>query len=130
LFVRYGEPHFRRLEAELTTRLASRHQVVFAPGGGWITNPELPTLLATDAVLIWLRVRPETALLRLRATGVTRPLLQVHEPLERLRALLDARAAQYQRAHVAFDTDELSPPQVAESIYEWLKRQNRNASSS
>jgi shikimate kinase len=130
IFARYGEPHFRRLEADLTKRLASRQQVVFAPGGGWITTPDLPTLLNSEAVLIWLRVRPETALARLRATGVARPLLQVAEPLERIRALLEQREAQYGRAHVAFDTDDLTPRQVAESIYEWLKRQSRSVSSS
>jgi shikimate kinase len=130
IFVRYGEAHFRGLEADLTKRLASRHQVVFAPGGGWITNAELPALLQRDAVLIWLRVQPETALVRLRATGVQRPLLQVTEPLDRLRALLDQRKEQYQRAHFAFDTDQHTPHQVAASIYEWLKRQNRSAWSS
>lgn len=130
IFAAYGEPHFRRLEADLTKRLASRHQVVFAPGGGWITNPELPALLERDAVLIWLRVQPETALVRLRATGVKRPLLQVAEPLARLRGLLDARKEQYHRAHYALDTDELTPQQIAELICEWLKRPNRSASSS
>ena len=57
IFAKFGEPYFRRLEADLTKRLASRHQVVFAPGGGWITNAELPALLDRDAILIWLRVR-------------------------------------------------------------------------
>lgn len=130
IFAKFGEPYFRRLEADLTKRLASRHQVVFAPGGGWITNPALPALLDRDAILIWLRVRPETALVRLRATGVTRPLLQVQEPLDRLHALLAERQDLYNRAHVAFDTDELTPHQVAETIYEWLKRQNRSGWSS
>ena len=130
IFARYGEAYFRGLEADLTKRLASRHQVVFAPGGGWITNAELPALLAADAALIWLRVQPTTALVRLRATGVTRPLLQVHEPLTRLQTLLDERKQHYQRADVAFDTDELAPHEIATTIYEWLKKQDSSAWSS
>lgn len=124
IFARAGESRFRELEADLTKRLASHHQVVFAPGGGWMTNQHLSSLLAPDALIVWLRVRPEIALARLRATGVTRPLLQVPDALERLQHLLAERSAHYQRAHITFDTDELTPPAVAELIYEWLKRQN------
>ena len=130
IFARAGEIRFRELEADLTKRLASQHQVVFAPGGGWITNEDLPGLLAADSVIVWLRVTPEVALTRLRATGVTRPLLQVQDALDRLQHLLDERRKHYERAHVAFDTDELTPRAVAELIFEWLKRQNRNALSS
>ena len=61
IFAREGEKRFRELEAGLTKRLASQHQVVFAPGGGWITNEQLPKLLARDAAIVWLRVQPETA---------------------------------------------------------------------
>ena len=123
IFARLGELHFRQLEADLTKRLASQHRVVFAPGGGWITNEALPKLLADDAVMVWLRVQPETALTRLRATGVTRPLLQVPDALARLQTLLEQRRPFYERAKVAFDTDELTPRSVAELILEWLKRQ-------
>jgi shikimate kinase len=130
IFARHGEPHFRQLESDLTKRLVSQHQVVIAPGGGWITNPELPALFASDAVLVWLRVQPETALIRLRATGVSRPLLQVPEALERLQSLLRERRALYERAHVAFDTDDLDPRQIADLIYQWLKRNKKNDWSS
>ena len=129
IFTRLGEKHFRELEADLTKRLASKHQVVFAPGGGWITNQQLPALLAPDALIIWLRVEPTAALVRLRATGVTRPLLQVSDALERLQSLLEQRRQFYEQAPVAFETDELTPRQIADKIYEGLKKQKVNASS-
>ncbi len=129
IFARHGEEHFRELEADLTKRLASHHQVVFAPGGGWIANQELPALMP-HATIVWLRVRPETALNRVRATGVTRPLLQVPDALERLRGLLEKRAQYYEQAHTAFDTDEIDPRAIAEIVYEWLIKPNRNDSSS
>ena len=130
IFAREGEARFRELEANLTKRLASQHQVVFAPGGGWITKPALLTLLADDAAVVWLRVQPETALARLRAPGVSRPLLQVPDALGRLQSLLAGREQYYERANVAFDTDEHTPREVADLIYLWLKKPNRNASSS
>lgn len=130
IFAQLGEAQFRRLEADLTKRLASEPQIVLAPGGGWITNPELPRLLARNGVLIWLRVQPPTALVRLRASGVTRPLLEVPDVLARLQMLLDERRAFYQRAHFFVDTDDLTPPVVAETIAGWLKRPNKSVSSS
>ncbi len=123
IFSRFGESHFRQLESDLTKRLASQHQVVFAPGGGWITNPRLISMLDAAAQLIWLRVQPPVALNRVRATGVTRPLLQVPDALDRLQKLLDERRAYYERANVAFDTDEFTPQEIALTIYQWLKKQ-------
>jgi shikimate kinase len=130
IFAQLGEAQFRRYEADLTERLASETQIVLAPGGGWITNPELPSLLARDAVMVWLRVHPETALVRLRASGVTRPLLQVRDATARIHTLLDERHTFYEQSHFAVDTDDLTPHQVAETIVEWLKRPKRSVSLS
>lgn len=120
IFQRMGETYFRVLEADLTNRLTSRHQVVFAPGGGWITNPALPEILPADSLMVWLKVNPHTALIRLRATGVARPLLQVEDAQRRIQQLLEERSPLYERADVSFDTDDIEPHQVADRIYEWL----------
>jgi shikimate kinase len=123
IFAHHGESRFRELEADLTKRLASQHQVVMAPGGGWLTNPDLRTIWR-DTLLIWLRVQPETALIRIRATGVTRPLLQMPDALAHLELLLEQRQALYEQAHAAFDTDDLDPRETADMIYQWLKKTN------
>jgi shikimate kinase len=129
IFARHGEQQFRQWEADLTSRLASEQHVVLAPGAGWVTNPALPALLP-DAVQIWLRVSPEQALERVRAAGVTRPLLQVPDALDRLQSLLAERRALYEQAHATFDTDDLDPRVVAELIYQWLIKQKKSALSS
>ena len=130
IFQRMGEKYFRGLEADLTNRLASRHQVVFAPGGGWVTNPALVEALPADALVIWLKVEPQTAIERLRASGVARPLLQVDDALLRMQHLLEQRSALYDRADVSFDTDEDDPRAIAETICEWLIKQKKSVSSS
>jgi shikimate kinase len=130
IFQRMGEKYFRGLEADLTNRLASKHQVVFAPGGGWITNPALLEMLPSGVLMVWLEVEPRVALVRLRASGVTRPLLQVDDALARLEQLLEDRLPLYQRADVSFDTDERDPREVAETIYQWLIKQKKSALSS
>ena len=130
IFQRMGESYFRGLEADLTKRLTSQHQVVMAPGGGWITNPALVGMLPAGTTMVWLQVRPQIALERLRASGVTRPLLQVDNALARMQQLLDERSALYERADISFDTDECDPLQVAEMIYKWLIKQKKNVLSS
>jgi shikimate kinase len=123
IFSRMGENYFRQLEADLTKRLTSKHQVVFAPGGGWVTNPASFEMLPADALLIWLKVAPQTALVRLRASGVTRPLLQVEDAHSRLEQLLANRSPLYERANVSFDTDDTDPHDVADRICKWLIKQ-------
>jgi shikimate kinase len=129
LFESRGEAAFRELESELTGRLASETRLVLAPGGGWITNPahlrQLP-----DALILWLRVDPETALTRLQSTQIKRPLLDVADPLQRMQQLARERQSKYEQAHAVFDTNESTPRQVAETILEWLTKQKKNASSS
>ena len=125
IFQRMGEKYFRGLEADLTKRLTSQHQVVFAPGGGWITNPALAVSLPAESVMVWLQVQPQHALARLRASGVTRPLLQVDDALARMQQLLHERSALYERADISFDTDECDPQHVAEMIYQWLIKQTK-----
>jgi shikimate kinase len=125
LFESKGESEFRRLETELTGRLASQSQLVLAPGGGWVMNPANSSLLA-DALLIWLRVDPETAWQRLRDTSGKRPLLAGADPLQRIQQLAQQRRSRYEQAHAAFDTDKLLPRQIAEMILEWLTRQKKS----
>ena len=130
LFESRGEAEFRRLESELTDGLASESRLVLAPGGGWIMNPDNAARLAHGALLVWLRVDPVVALQRLRGSPQQRPLLEVDDPLERLQQLAEQRRAHYEQTHAAFDTDELTPRQVAEMILEWLKRQKNSVSLS
>lgn len=128
LFESRGEAEFRRLEAELTQGLASEPRLVLAPGGGWMMNTANVAALDREAILIWLRVAPATALQRLRGTHSKRPLLEVEDPLQRLQQLDAQRRSHYEQAHAAFDTDDLTPRQIAEMILEWLIRQKKSVS--
>ncbi len=65
IFGERGEGGFRELERKLTEELRDFGNMVLAPGGGWITDPAVVGLIRPPARLIYLRVRPETALKRL-----------------------------------------------------------------
>src|SRR5690606_7054936 len=54
-----GEEYLRSREAELTEELATAEGVVLAPGGGWITQPELLERIRPGTLSVWLRVSPE-----------------------------------------------------------------------
>lgn len=117
LFRERGESYFRSLEAGLTDEVAGRRQVVLAPGGGWATQPELVRRLAPRSLLVWLRVRPETAHARCRGqAGNARPLLEDTDPLQAIVSLLKARETAYAQADLWIDTDERSPAEIAVEI--------------
>jgi shikimate kinase len=117
IFRDYGEEHFRRLEAELTEVVEDRRRVVLAPGGGWVTQPELALRLRDNSLTIWLRVQPDTVYRRHRLQGdVERPLLAGEDPRGDIRSLLAAREPLYQQADVAIETEGRTPAELVEEI--------------
>ena len=105
-----GEAEFRRIERELTERLAWEAEFVLAPGGGWIVHNQLP-----DALVVWLQVEPEVALDRLGEAADRRPLLRP-APLARLKELLAEREQYYNKAVLHIDTNGKSADQVADAV--------------
>jgi shikimate kinase len=123
IFRIHGESHFRDLEADLTERLDGVRCAVLAPGGGWVSQPELVELLRPGSLIVWLRVRPETVLARNRGQpDVLRPLLAVDRPLETVRSILAERTPLYRRADRVVDTDDREPAAIADRIAGMLDR--------
>ena len=105
IFARSGESHFRRLERDLTAELRELGNMVLSPGGGWISNAEVVSILRPPGRLIYLRVRPETAIKRLGTKQSTRPLLMRPDPLGELQKLFAARRAAYESADYDVSTE-------------------------
>jgi shikimate kinase len=123
IFREHGEDRFRRLEAELTEKLRDRRDVVLAPGGGWVTQPELVARLRPASLIVWLQVSPAVVLERAgRQPTVERPLLAVDDPDEAIRSLLSARLPFYREADYTVATDNRDPAAVAAEIAELLHR--------
>jgi len=113
-----GEAYFRGRERELTEELVGSAGFILAPGSGWIANEGVVALLRPPGRIIYLRIRPETALQRLGAQQLSRPLLARGDPQAELRRLLDARAALYERADVVLDAEGIDVQQLAIKIAE------------
>jgi shikimate kinase len=116
LFARDGEAAFRRLEREETERYAGVRDLVLAPGGGWVLDPENLAALGAGSLTVFLKVSPGVALDRLRAQPGTRPLLEGDDPLERLERLSEARIAAYMQSNHVLSADSATPSQLADSI--------------
>ncbi|MEX2178810.1 MAG: shikimate kinase [Gemmatimonadaceae bacterium] len=120
VFGERGEAGFRQLERKLTEELRDIGNMVVAPGGGWIMDQEGVALVRPPAVLIYLRVRPETALKRLADAVGGRPLLNRPNPLAELQTIFEARRALYQAADHEIGTELLTAQQVTDQIAEKL----------
>lgn len=109
IFADRGEAGFRACELALTRDLAARGGMVLSPGGGWVTSADTMALLRPRAVMIYLRMRPEIALARLRRAHRRRPLLQTADPLATLRRLLAEREGAYLSADHVLDVTAMTP---------------------
>lgn len=116
IFAEKGEPYFRACELAVTRDLAQRSGLVLAPGGGWVTTPEAVALLRQRSLLIYLRMRPEIALSRVRRAKRQRPLLLTADPLATMRRLLAEREPVYLTADHVLDVGAMTPAALVAEI--------------
>lgn len=116
IFGERGEQAFRMLERKVTEELRDFGNMVVAPGSGWILDPEVVAMIRPPAKLVYLRVRPETALKRLGAAGGGRPVLSRPDPLAELQAMFEVRRSLYQGAEIEIGAELLTPQEVVDQI--------------
>ena len=103
-FEREGEERFRDVEETVIDELTRSHEGVLATGGGAVLREANRVHLRTRARAVYLRSSPEEVFRRLRH-DVNRPLLQVKDPLGRLRDLYSVRDPLYREvAHFVIET--------------------------
>lgn len=104
-FEREGEAAFRDVEAGVIADLtAAQAPQVLSTGGGAVLRPENRAILRERCQVVYLKSYPEELYRRLR-NDTTRPLLQVADPMARLRDLFDVRDPLYREtAHFVLET--------------------------
>ena len=103
-FEREGEDRFRDLESEVLDDLTQRFEGVLSTGGGSVLRPVNRERLRARGTVFYLRSTPEEVFRRLKHDQ-TRPLLQVADPMLRLRELHQLRDTLYaQAAHHVIET--------------------------
>jgi shikimate kinase len=109
-FEQHGEPAFRAVEQDVIDELAGRPGQVLATGGGAVLSPSNRDALHSRSHVLYLRTTPEELARRLR-NDTHRPLLQVEDPLKRLRELFRERDPLYRRtAHFVIEAARPSVP--------------------
>jgi shikimate kinase len=103
-FEREGEAPFRDVEQEVLAELVSRTEAVLATGGGAVLREANRRHLHQHTTVVYLRSTPEELFRRLRH-DTHRPMLQVADPLRKLRDLFTERDALYRStAHFIIET--------------------------
>jgi shikimate kinase len=115
-FEQEGEPAFRDVEQDVIDELSQQHGVLIATGGGAVLRPSNRDALHSRTHVIYLRATPEELQRRLRH-DTHRPLLQVEDPLRRLRELFRDRDPLYRRtAHFVVEAARPSVPALLNMV--------------
>jgi len=96
IFDKYGEEHFRRLEAETIKYAAHSEDTVIATGGGCVLNPDNMKALSENGRIVYLKCSPEKVYLNIK-DDTSRPLLQSADKLQRITQMLELRAPLYEK---------------------------------
>jgi shikimate kinase len=115
-FEREGEERFRDIEQSVLDDLSKYHHGVLSTGGGSVLRPLNRQNLHTRGKVVYLRSTPEEVFRRLKH-DMQRPLLQVDDPQEKLRALFNVRDPLYREtAHFVFETGRPSINRLLNTI--------------
>lgn len=115
-FEREGEDRFRDIEASTLDELTSGSTCVVSTGGGSVLRTENRAHLHQRGSVVYLRSTPEEVFRRLRYDR-NRPLLQVADPLQRLKDLYAVRDPLYREtAHFVIETGRPSVAMLVSMI--------------
>ncbi|HIO46311.1 TPA: shikimate kinase [Candidatus Poribacteria bacterium] len=115
IFDRYGEGYFRNLETAAVRKVSKFKSHVISTGGGVVLRFENLNLLQENGLLFCLRATPEEIFERIKDES-RRPLLKDPDPPNKIRQLLQARQAHYQRIEHQIETTNLSIEEVTNQI--------------
>lgn len=120
IFSTNGEAYFRDIETQTIRAFAREDRCIIATGGGAVLRDENMDILRHSGTIFCLNATPETILERTSRSS-DRPLLNVDNPLAKIREMLEYRRPFYEKAGIMVDTNDKTPLQIAEEIVEILK---------
>lgn len=117
IFATKGEAAFRQMETDcLKELIETANRQVISVGGGLPMKEENHQLLRQLGKVIYLKITPEAIYERLKG-DTTRPLLQVEDPMARIRELLSYRGPIYEKcADVIIEVSDKSFEEILEQI--------------
>ena len=117
-----GEVGFRRREKAAIEDLSQRRNLVLATGGGAVLDPDNRRNLASRGFVVYLHCTPEQQFHRTQKDK-NRPLLQIDDPLGRLRELMEQREPLYREiADLVVSTEKRAATAVAREVVRRLEQ--------
>ncbi len=105
IFEKFGEARFREMEREFIESGHPNNNCVVSCGGGLVCRDTMPELVKSKGVSVVLFSKPEEILERISKNN-KRPLLNVENPLEKIKELIAQRTPYYLRSGVSIATDK------------------------
>jgi len=120
IFAQKGEPYFREIERAVVRECARRRGLVIDCGGGVAAFDENWAALRPNSISFYLYAAPESV--HRRTKGKTdRPLLNVDDPLSKIKELLAKRDPHYRKADFVVDSNEDNIGKVVHAIISILQ---------
>lgn len=121
IFEHKGEAFFRLLEKEVVKDVCQQDHVIIDCGGGVVLDQENVDQLRANCTVIFFSAKPETIFANIK-DKTDRPLLNVDNPIEAIRMLIDARSKYYeQAAHYTIDGNNKSIGQMANEVMDIVR---------
>lgn len=124
IFASAGEAYFRGLERRFVETGHPDKGCVISCGGGLVVQPGMKELLKKRGVVICLFASPETIVER-TSRNKNRPLLNVDNPEERVRTLLEEREPIYMDSGACITTEGRTIPEIVRHIIRTYKTNAR-----
>lgn len=115
IFLKYGEQHFRELEAHKIKHYSSGENLIISAGGGVFENPSNRKVLLNNTNVVYLKASAGEIYNRIKQE-THRPLLKENFSIQRISDILDKREKNYQKAHFQVVTDKKTPTQISQEI--------------
>jgi len=121
IFKNKGESYFRKLEKEIVKTVSEKKGQVIDTGGGVILDEENLTNLKKNGIIICFWSDPHVIFERTKKY-VHRPLLNVENPEEKIKELLESRQSRYEKADFHIDTTDFDAGSIIEKVIEIMKK--------
>jgi shikimate kinase len=119
IFAKHGEDYFRDIEEKIVAKASSLKNHVIVTGGGVVLREKNIQNLRRNGVIIYLHASPEVIYARVK-NQTHRPLLQVKDPMGKIRELLEFRAPFYANNDYTIDTSSLTVEEVVDEVLNYL----------
>lgn len=121
IFKKFGENRFRDIETEMVKIVIKKRGQVISTGGGVVLREENLHNLKKSGIIFCLTASPNTIFERTKGCK-DRPLLQVDNPQDKIKKLMNERRPFYEKAGIIINTDGLTASEVADRMIKEYER--------